>query len=79
MIGSKKSAISILPEPKNSTRPNAKAIYAKTQQLAQENLPFIYLINSLALSAVRNDFQGIQYTALGGVTWNIHDIQEVRD
>lgn len=56
-----------------------KAIYAKTQQLAQENLPFIYLINSLALSAVRNDFQGIQYTALGGVTWNIHDIQEVKE
>ena len=56
-----------------------KAIYAKTQQLAQENLPFIYLINSLALSAVRNDFQGIQYTALGGVTWNIYDIQEVRE
>lgn len=56
-----------------------KAIYAKTQQLAQENLPFIYLINSLALSAVRNDFQGIQYTALGGVTWNIYDIQEVKE
>lgn len=56
-----------------------KAIYAKTQQIAQEYLPFIYLINPLALAAVRNDFEGTQYTALGKVTWNIHDIREVRE
>ncbi|NJK29952.1 MAG: ABC transporter substrate-binding protein [Acaryochloris sp. RU_4_1] len=56
-----------------------KAIYAKTQQITQEYLPFIYLINPLSLAAVRNDFEGIQYTALGGVTWNIHDLREVRD
>jgi len=56
-----------------------KAIYAKTQQLSQEYLPLIYLINPLALAAVRNDFEGLQYTALGGVTWNIHDLQAVRE
>lgn len=56
-----------------------KAIYAKTQQISQEYLPFIYLINPLALAAVRNDFEGTQYTALGKVTWNIHDIREVRE
>lgn len=56
-----------------------KAIYAKTQQIAQEYLPFIYLINPLALAAIRNDFEGVQFTALGSVTWNIHDIQEVRE
>ncbi|ABW27099.1 ABC transporter substrate-binding protein [Acaryochloris marina] len=54
-----------------------KAIYAKTQQIAQEHLPFIYLINPLALAAVRNNFEGTQYTALGKVTWNIHDIRDV--
>ena len=43
-----------------------KAIYVKTQQLSQEYLPFIYLINPLALAAVRNDVEGLQYTALGG-------------
>ena len=51
-----------------------KAIYAKTQQLTQENLPFIYLINPLAMAAVRNHFDGIEYTPLGGAFWNIHDI-----
>ncbi|NJK29336.1 MAG: ABC transporter substrate-binding protein [Acaryochloris sp. SU_5_25] len=56
-----------------------KAIYAKAQQITQEYLPFIYLINPLSLAAVRNDFEGIQYTALGGVTWNIHDLREVRN
>jgi peptide/nickel transport system substrate-binding protein len=56
-----------------------KALYAKTQQITQEYLPFIYLINPLSLAAVRNDFEGIQYTALGGVTWNIYDLREVSD
>lgn len=56
-----------------------KAIYVKTQQLSQEYLPFIYLINPLALAAVRNDVEGLQYTALGGVTWNIYDLQAARE
>ncbi|NJK41996.1 MAG: ABC transporter substrate-binding protein [Acaryochloridaceae cyanobacterium SU_2_1] len=52
-------------------------IYAKTQQIAQEQLPFIYLINALSLAAVRNDIEGVQFSALGGVTWNIHDLKNV--
>ncbi len=51
-----------------------KEIYAKTQQISQEQLPLIYLINPLSLNAVRNKFTGIQYSALGGAFWNIHDI-----
>lgn len=51
-----------------------KALYAKTQQLTQEYLPFIYLVNPLSLTAVRDKFQGIQYSALGGAFWNIHEI-----
>lgn len=51
-----------------------KALYAKTQQITQENLPFIYLVNPLSLTAVRDQFQGIQYSALGGAFWNIHEI-----
>ncbi len=52
-----------------------KTIYAQSQQIAQENLPFIYLINSLAMTAVRNKFTGIDYSALEGAFWNIYDIK----
>jgi peptide/nickel transport system substrate-binding protein len=51
-----------------------KAIYGKTQQISQEQLPLIYLINPLSLTAIRNKFTGIEYSALGGAFWNIHDI-----
>ena len=51
-----------------------KEIYAKTQQITQENLPFIYLINPLSMTALRNKFEGIEYTVLGGAFWNIYDI-----
>ena len=52
-----------------------KAIYAETQRLVQEYLPVIHLINPLTLSAVRDRVQGIQYSALGGAFWNIHELQ----
>ncbi|MEB3211486.1 MAG: ABC transporter substrate-binding protein [Leptolyngbyaceae bacterium] len=52
-----------------------KALYAETQRLTQEHLPFIYLINSLSLSAVRNRVEGIQYSALGGTLWNVEELK----
>ncbi|MCC5637921.1 ABC transporter substrate-binding protein [Nostoc sp. CHAB 5844] len=52
-----------------------KEIYGKTQQITQENLPFIYLVNPLAMTAVRNHFEGINYSALGGAFWNIYEIK----
>ncbi|UIE35987.1 ABC transporter substrate-binding protein [Leptodesmis sichuanensis] len=48
-----------------------KAIYAKTQQITQENLPFIYLANQMAMAAIRNRVEGVRYTALGLTYWNI--------
>ena len=56
-----------------------KAIYAKTQQISQEKLPFIYLINRISMAAVRNHFKGIRYTPLGNLFWNIHDIQNTEE
>ncbi|MEY3296985.1 MAG: hypothetical protein RLZZ597_245 [Cyanobacteriota bacterium] len=50
-------------------------LYKETQRLTQEYLPFIYLINNLSLSAVRNTVEGVQYTAIGGAFWNIHELQ----
>ncbi|MFK0732580.1 MAG: ABC transporter substrate-binding protein [Gloeotrichia echinulata GP01] len=52
-----------------------KAIYAETQKLAQEYLPFIHLVNAYSLSAVRNRFEGIKFSALGGAFWNIYEIK----
>lgn len=52
-----------------------KAIYAQTQKLAQEYLPFIHLVNPLALSAVRDRVEGVQFSALGGTLWNVHELR----
>jgi len=52
-----------------------KEIYAETQRLAQEYLPFIHLVNPLALSAVRNDIQGVKFSALGGTLWNVYELK----
>ena len=52
-----------------------KEIYWESQQLTQEYLPFIYLVNSSAMSAIRNRFEGIQFSVLGGAFWNIHEIK----
>jgi len=52
-----------------------KEIYAETQQLAQEYLPLIYLVNPLSLTAVRDRFDGIEYSALGGAFWNIDELR----
>ncbi len=49
-------------------------LYKETQQLTQEYLPFIYLINNLSLTAVRNRVEGVKYTAIGGALWNIHEL-----
>lgn len=51
-----------------------KAIYDQTQDLGAEYLPFIYLVNSFSLSAVRDRIQGIQHSALGGSFWNLDDL-----
>ncbi len=51
-----------------------KELYGETQRLTQEYLPMIYLVNPLSLAAVRDRIQGIKYSALGGVTWNIHEL-----
>ncbi|MFB2968619.1 ABC transporter substrate-binding protein [Aerosakkonema sp. BLCC-F183] len=49
-------------------------IYAETQRLTQEYLPFIYLVNPLAMAAVRNKIKGVKYSAIGGAFWNIYEL-----
>lgn len=52
-----------------------KALYAETQELSQEYLPMINLVNPLSLTAVRDRFEGIRFSPLGGAFWNIEEIQ----
>ncbi len=56
-------------------REERKAIYAEVQEIVKENVPFIYLVNPLALGAVRNKIQTIQYSALGGAFWNLEELK----
>lgn len=55
-----------------------RAIYAQTQTLAQEYLPFIHLVNPLNLSAVRNDIENVRFSSLGGALWNIYELKLAR-
>ncbi|MEB3311821.1 MAG: ABC transporter substrate-binding protein [Snowella sp.] len=52
-----------------------KAIYKESQVLTERYLPFIYLVNPYALSAVRNRFCGIEFSALGGAFWNLDELK----
>lgn len=52
-----------------------RAIYGEAQRLIKEYLPFIYLINPLSMSAVRDRVEGIEYSALGGALWNVHELR----
>ena len=62
---------------KESDENKRKAIYAQTQRLSQEYLPYIYLVNPLSLAAVRDRIQGIKLSALGGPLWNIYELKVV--
>lgn len=52
-----------------------KEIYAQTQILTQEYLPFIYLVNNTSMAAARNWLEGVEYSALGGLFWNLPDLR----
>ncbi len=57
-----------------------KAIYAQTQRLTQEYLPFIHLVSPLSLVAVRDRIQGMEYSALGsqgGTLWDKYKLKVV--
>jgi peptide/nickel transport system substrate-binding protein len=41
----------------------------------QEKLPFIYMVNPIAFTAVRDRIENVKYTALGGALWNLHELK----
>lgn len=58
-----------------ANEPQRRQIYAETQQLSQEYLPFIYLVNSLSMVSVRNRIQGVKHSALQGTFWNVYELK----
>lgn len=53
-----------------------KKIYDQFQQIAQEELPILYLVNDRALMAARNDVQGLKYSGLA--SWGLWNIDELK-
>lgn len=51
-----------------------RQLYIETQKITQENLPCIYLVNPLSLSAIKNRVQGIDYSPISGPFWNLHEL-----
>jgi len=57
-----------------------KKIYDRFQQVAQEQLPFIHLVNPLTFEAVRDHVQGVKFSALaGGAFWNIYELKVTQE
>ena len=51
-----------------------REIYIESQKVTQENLPCIYLVNALSLSAIKNRVKGIDYSPISGPFWNLHEL-----
>lgn len=55
-----------------------KEIYAHSQRISQEYLPFIYLVNPLSLAAIRDRLGNVKFSAIGsqrGALWNKYEIK----
>ncbi len=53
-----------------------KVIYDKFQQIAQQQLPFIHLVNPLSFEAVRDRVQGVKFSTLAGSAfWNLYELK----
>ena len=52
-----------------------KEIYAKFQQISQEQVPFIYLVSKLSFQAVRDRVENLKFSALGGAFWNLYELK----
>lgn len=52
-----------------------KIIYGDAQKVAQEQLPFIQLINQITMVAVRNKFKEIRFSDLEGPFWNLDELE----
>jgi peptide/nickel transport system substrate-binding protein len=55
-----------------------RQLYVESQIVTQQNLPFIYLVNPLSLSAIKDRIKGINYSPSNGVKgafWNLYELK----
>jgi peptide/nickel transport system substrate-binding protein len=55
-----------------------KALYAEFQKIVGEEQPLIYTVVPDALSALRNKYGNVKPSPLGGVTWNIEELYDLK-
>jgi peptide/nickel transport system substrate-binding protein len=55
-----------------------KAIYAEWQKVVGEEQPFIYTVVPDALVALRQKYGNVKPCSLGGVTWNIEELYDLK-
>jgi peptide/nickel transport system substrate-binding protein len=51
-----------------------RQIYGEFQKIVQTQVPLIYLVTPLAMSAVRDRVAGIDPSPAGGVLWNLDEL-----
>jgi peptide/nickel transport system substrate-binding protein len=52
-----------------------RVYYDRFQVIAQEQLPFIHLVNPLVLEAVRDRIENVQFSPSGGAFWNLYELK----
>lgn len=50
-------------------------LYSEFQKIVAEEAPFIYLVNPLSFEAIRDRFDPLKYSPLGGAFWNLYELQ----
>jgi peptide/nickel transport system substrate-binding protein len=55
-----------------------KAIYAEWQKIVGEQQPFIYTVVPDAIVALRQKYGNVKPCVLGGVTWNIEELYDLK-
>jgi peptide/nickel transport system substrate-binding protein len=52
-----------------------REIYGEFQQIVAEQLPIFFLVNPLAIQAVRNHIDNFKSSAIGSAFWNIDELK----
>jgi len=52
-----------------------KQIFSEFQQIVAEQLPVFFLVNPISLQAVRNRVENVEYSAVGGLLWNVDELR----
>ncbi len=60
---------------KEADESKRKQIYGEFQEIVAQQLPVFFLVNPISLQAVRNRVENVEYSAVGGLLWNIDELR----